>query len=227
MHLDKQIPHGGGLGGGSADAAAVLRWAGHGDLATAAALGADVPFCVVGGRARVRGIGEIVEPLPFEPRTVTLVVPPLGVSTPAVYRAWDELGGPTAAGANDLEPAALAVEPALARWRERIGELAGDAPTLAGSGATWFLPGERDDALAALRSEGAAVVVARTRRRCRGPGRSPCALLAALVARSTEHLLVLLLAHPLAALLDQRTHTAAAGYRRIAPLRDTVIGTTA
>ena len=162
VHIDKQIPHGGGLGGGSADAAAVLRWAGHEDPAAAAALGADVPFCVRGGRARVRGIGEIVEPLPFEALTVTLVVPPLAVSTPAVYRAWDDLGGPTATGANDLEPAALAVEPALARWRERIGELGGTAPTLAGSGATWFLPGERDDALAALRSEGAAVVVART-----------------------------------------------------------------
>ena len=92
---------------------------------------------------------------------MTLVVPPLTVSTPAVYRAWDELGGPTADGPNDLEPAALVVEPALGRWRDRITELAGAAPTLAGSGATWFLLGERDDALAALRSEGVAVVVAR------------------------------------------------------------------
>lgn len=160
VHIDKQIPHGGGLGGGSADAAAVLRWGGHDDPAAAAALGADVPFCVIGGRARVRGIGEIVDPLPFEPLTVTLVVPPLTVSTPAVYRAWDDLGGPTSVGPNDLEPAALTVEPALAVWRDRITELAGAAPTLAGSGATWYLPGERDDALAALRSEGVAVVVA-------------------------------------------------------------------
>ena len=65
----------------------------------AAALGADVAFCLVGGRARVRGIGELVEPLPFEPIDITLVVPPLAVSTPVVYRAWDELGGPTADGA--------------------------------------------------------------------------------------------------------------------------------
>jgi 4-diphosphocytidyl-2-C-methyl-D-erythritol kinase len=95
------------------------------------------------------------------PLTVTLVVPPLHVSTPAVYRAWDELGGPTAVGPNDLEPAALAVAPELARWRDRIGELAGVAPALAGSGATWFVTGQRDDALASLRSEGATVVVAR------------------------------------------------------------------
>src|SRR5262249_60460952 len=58
VHVDKHIPQGAGLGGGSADAAAVLRWAGCHDVAIAASLGADVPFCVVGGRARVRGIGE-------------------------------------------------------------------------------------------------------------------------------------------------------------------------
>jgi 4-diphosphocytidyl-2-C-methyl-D-erythritol kinase len=67
--IDKQIPHGGGLGGGSTDAAAVLRWAGCDDLDAAARIGADVAFCVVGGRARVRGIGEIVEPLPFDRAT--------------------------------------------------------------------------------------------------------------------------------------------------------------
>jgi 4-diphosphocytidyl-2-C-methyl-D-erythritol kinase len=110
----------------------------------------------------VRGIGEIVEPIRHEPMAITLVVPPLHVSTPAVYRAWDELGGPSGAGPNDLEPAAVVVEPALAWWRDRIRELAGVAPVLAGSGATWFVPDKRDDALASLRSEGAAVVVART-----------------------------------------------------------------
>ena len=141
MHLHKVIPHGGGLGGGSSDAAAVLRWAGYTDVAGATRLGADVSFCLVGGRARVRGIGEVVEPLPFQAQDITLVVPPLAVSTPAAYRAWDELGGPTADGPNDLEPAALVVEPRLAEWRDRIAEAAGQRPVLAGSGATWFLPG--------------------------------------------------------------------------------------
>ncbi len=141
VRLHKRIPMGAGLGGGSADAAAVLRWAGVGDLSVAAGLGADVPFCLVGGRAKVRGVGEVVEPLPFAPRIFTLLTPPLVVSTPAVYRAWDEMGGPAAQGPNDLEPAALRVEPRLAEWRDRLGEATGQTPALAGSGSTWFVEG--------------------------------------------------------------------------------------
>ena len=137
----KRIPVGGGLGGGSADAAAVLRWAGCSDVAVAASLGADVPFCLHGGRARVRGIGELVDPLPFEARTLTLLTPPFGCSTPAVYAAWDALGGVTADGPNDLEPAALRVEPELAAWRDRLGNATGQPPVLAGSGSTWFVEG--------------------------------------------------------------------------------------
>ena len=145
VRLEKRIPAGAGLGGGSADAAAVLRWAGRGDdLALAATLGADVPFCLVGGRARVRGIGEEIDPLAFEDgdRTYTLLVPPFGVSTVAVYRAWDRLGGPVGQGANDLEPAALVVEPRLAEYRDRLGDATGVVPTLAGSGGTWFVEGD-------------------------------------------------------------------------------------
>lgn len=142
VRLVKRIPAGGGLGGGSADAAAILRWAGCDDLAVAARLGADVPFCLTGGRARVSGIGEVIEPLPPEPRTFTLLVPPFGCPTPAVYRAWDALGGPTSAGRNDLEPAALEVEPRLAEWRDRLGDATGTTPALAGSGSTWFVDGE-------------------------------------------------------------------------------------
>ena len=144
VRLVKRIPAGAGLGGGSADAAAILRWAGVDDLEVAARIGADVPFCVAGGRARVTGIGEVLQPLPVEDRAYTLLIPPLAVSTQAVYRMWDELGGPRSQGANDLEPAALAVEPRLAEWRDRLGELTGRAPTLAGSGSTWFVEGEFD-----------------------------------------------------------------------------------
>lgn len=150
VRLEKRIPTGGGLGGGSADAAAVLRWAGIDDLDVAVGLGADVPFCLAGGgRARVRGVGELVDPLPFdevEGRAYTLLVPPIHVSTPAVYREWDRLGGPTGDGGNDLEPAALSVEPALLEWRDRLGEATGEIPMLAGSGATWFVPGAFEQA---------------------------------------------------------------------------------
>ena len=144
IHVHKALPHGGGVGGGSSDAAAVLRWAGYDDVEGAAVLGADVAFCLVGGRARVRGIGELVEPLSFEPIDITLVVPPMSVSSPFVYRAWDQLGGPRSDGANDLEPAAVSAFTALVRWRDRIREATGVDPTLAGSGATWFLRGHHD-----------------------------------------------------------------------------------
>lgn len=144
VRLDKRVPAGAGLGGGSADAAAVLRWAGCADVTVASRLGADVPFCVVGGRARVRGVGEAVEPLPFVDRTFTLLVPPVLVDTARVYRAWDEMGGPTAAvrSANDLEPAALAAFPSLAAWRDRLAAATGRTPQLAGSGGTWFVEGD-------------------------------------------------------------------------------------
>jgi 4-diphosphocytidyl-2-C-methyl-D-erythritol kinase len=141
VRLQKRIPAGAGLGGGSADAAAVLRWAGCGDLDLASSLGADVPFCLRGGRAMVRGIGEQVEPLLFEARTFTLLTPPVQCSTEEVYEAWDRLGGPTGDHGNDLEPAALAVEPELAEWRDRLADAAGERPRLAGSGSTWFVEG--------------------------------------------------------------------------------------
>ncbi|HEV3352107.1 MAG TPA: 4-(cytidine 5'-diphospho)-2-C-methyl-D-erythritol kinase [Acidimicrobiales bacterium] len=141
VRLEKRIPVGAGLGGGSADAAAVLRWAGCSDLSVALSLGADVPFCLVGGRARVQGVGELIEPLPVESRRFTLLTPPISVSTAAVYARWDELGGPTGDNGNDLEPAALAVEPRLATWRDQLGNATGRTPRLAGSGSTWFVEG--------------------------------------------------------------------------------------
>lgn len=141
VHLVKRIPAGAGLGGGSSDAAAVLRWAGRTDPDVAATLGADVAFCVRGGRARVTGIGEILEPLPYVAATFTLCIPPIPCSTPRVYAAWDALGGPRSEGSNDLEPAALAVEPDLAGWRDRLGDATGETPCLAGSGGTWFVRG--------------------------------------------------------------------------------------
>ncbi len=149
LRLVKRIPAGAGLGGGSSDAAAVLRWAEVSDLGVAADLGADVPFCVVGGRARVTGVGEVVEPLDFEDLCFVVLLPPLSVDTAAVYRRWDERqarpprrrAGPDARD-NDLEPAALDVAPALAPWRDRFAEVTGRRPRLAGSGSAWFVEGD-------------------------------------------------------------------------------------
>jgi 4-diphosphocytidyl-2-C-methyl-D-erythritol kinase len=139
VRLIKRIPAGAGLGGGSADAAAILRWAGRGDSESAVRVGSDVPFCVTGGRAVVSGIGEIVERLPFVEASFLTVTPGFGVSTRKVYAAWDELGGPTGEGTNDLETAAILAEPRLASWRSLVEAVAGRPPSLAGSGSTWWL----------------------------------------------------------------------------------------
>jgi 4-diphosphocytidyl-2-C-methyl-D-erythritol kinase len=139
--VTKRIAPGAGLGGGSADAAAVLRWAGADDLAAAARIGADVAFCLIGGRARVSGIGEVVEPLGHIDQEFTLLTPPIHCSTPVVYREWDRLGGPEGDHGNDLEPAALSVAPDLARWRDELARATGQRPRLAGSGSTWFVEG--------------------------------------------------------------------------------------
>ena len=144
VHIEKNIPSGGGLGGGSADAAAILKWAGFTDLEAASRLGADIPFCMIGGRARVQGIGEVIDILPPMHREITLVIPPFGVSTPAVYKAWDDLekaGNNTTNDQNHLQQAALVVEPRLLEWHDKIAQACGQAPILAGSGSTWWLDG--------------------------------------------------------------------------------------
>ena len=161
VRITKNIPHGGGLGGGSADAAAVLRWAGFDDLVAASRLGADIPFCMVGGRARVQGIGEQVTPLVPERRDITLVIPPFGVSTPTVYAAWDALEASRQRGAvNDLEEAAIAAEPRLEDWRRRI-RACGVTPVLAGSGSTWWVDGAHPELANVL--DDATVLVTATR----------------------------------------------------------------
>jgi 4-diphosphocytidyl-2-C-methyl-D-erythritol kinase len=158
VRIEKAIPVGGGLGGGSADAAAILRWAGVDDPALAAGLGADVPFCLRGGRALVGGVGERVTRLPFEARSAVLLLPPFPMDTARVYAAWDELDADrsarlraratsVAAAAmtrNDLAPAALRVDPRLRRWGALLGDTTGRDPMLAGSGSTWWVEGTAD-----------------------------------------------------------------------------------
>jgi 4-diphosphocytidyl-2-C-methyl-D-erythritol kinase len=146
VEIVKQIPLGGGLGGGSADAGAILRWAGGVPSAEAGRLGSDVPFCMRGGRAMVEGIGEQVRPLPFVERTVTLLIPPFGVETAAAYAALDALRGSGRGhhDRNDLTEAAFAVEPRLRSWWDAFAQTSGREPVLAGSGSTMFVEGDSE-----------------------------------------------------------------------------------
>lgn len=182
VEVRKRIPPGAGLGGGSADAAAVLRWANRmtaaetadapatpqlqtPDIVTpqqAATLGADVAFCLIGGRARVTGVGEIIEPLGFRDQAFVLWMPPVQVDTAEVYGTWDELGGPSGPNANDLEPAALAAYPELSAWRDDLEAVSGRTPQLAGSGGTWFVPAPHPELLDVLAHQGSSAIQART-----------------------------------------------------------------
>jgi 4-diphosphocytidyl-2-C-methyl-D-erythritol kinase len=133
--IEKHIPPGGGLGGGSADAAAVLRALGV-SRELAATLGADVPFCLDGVPARVRGIGDVLEAVSLPAAFVVVATPRFGCATADVYRAWDALGGPHAEP-NDLEPAAFEVEPRLRAFKSEIEAAAGAPAILAGSGSSY------------------------------------------------------------------------------------------
>ena len=162
VHVHKAIPAGGGLGGGSADAAAVLRWAGVDDVAVATALGADVPFCLVGGRARVRGVGEQVEPLPLDR-------PHLHAGDAARRRVdagrlpgLGRAGRPDRLDATTSSPRPWSWPPSWPGGATGSASVAGEPPTLAGSGATWFVDGAHPDLGVAL--PGASVVVTRTDR---------------------------------------------------------------
>ena len=144
--IEKHIPVGGGLGGGSADAAAILRHFGGVSDESALALGSDVPFCQRGGRAMVEGVGERVTPLDFEQRRVTLFMPNFSLSTRECYRALDELdeSGAPRHGPNHLEEAACVVEPRLRSTLQWLRATYGDEVHVAGSGSTMFIPADID-----------------------------------------------------------------------------------
>ena len=168
VEIEKRIPVAAGLGGGSADAAAVLRLAGE-DVAgvekLAAELGADVPVQLTPGMALMRGAGETVEPLPAPAEHGVVLIPASdGLLTADVYAEADRLGlgrergelnalaqrlrAAAASGAspleyarlleNDLQPAALSLRPEIGDALEAL-EAAGSARALlTGSGPTAF-----------------------------------------------------------------------------------------
>ena len=164
IRIDKHIPVAAGLGGGSADAAAVLRVAnriaGHPltDDALrqiAAGLGSDVPSQVAPGHALVQGVGEIVEQVHLPPLGVVLVAQEEGLSTPNVYAQLDRMQGwrdqldpqplrelarsfDPRALENDLQAATLALRPELAQVLERLRESGPLGTLVSGSGPTCF-----------------------------------------------------------------------------------------
>ncbi len=164
--LHKQVPTRAGMAGGSADAAGVLvalnelygaRLSLEELCAIGLAAGADVPFALMGGTARVGGIGEELRPLPaLPPCWFAIAMPAAGVSTPAAFARYDEVGtschpnlaaaeaairaGDLAALAgcmgNALEQAAGAPQtPALRALLDQHGAL---ASAMTGSGAAVF-----------------------------------------------------------------------------------------
>ena len=158
LQLEKRIPHGGGLGGGSSDAAAALRLGNElfnlglsrtELLRQAAILGSDVPLFLLGGSVLGLGRGERVFPLrdiPLEP--ILIVHPGLYVGTPSVYRALSSVGYPFTGALpslgsneappwrNDLTGAAIYVCPLLTEVRQALMESGGE-PLLCGSGSCW------------------------------------------------------------------------------------------
>jgi 4-diphosphocytidyl-2-C-methyl-D-erythritol kinase len=155
LRVRKLLPVGGGLGGGSSDAATTLivlnrLWGAglpRGELqALAARLGADVPFFVFGENALGEGIGERLAPLPLPAAWYLVLVPPVALSTQEVFgdnaltRNAKELKIPpffSGMGANDLEPVALRLRPEIAAHLAWLRERRPQA-RMTGSGACVF-----------------------------------------------------------------------------------------
>ena len=167
IFVHKRIPIGGGLGGGSSDAAAVLRALNSlwkikmpmRDLRNLGAqLGADVPFFLYGKAAHVRGIGEKLSPAKnadLQKRGRFLLLFPNAMSaTAAAYSAFDNLaaakknrimGGVLTDNINDLAPAVFALQPKVAAAARMLRRIAGEAK-LSGSGACVYAAFESRDA---------------------------------------------------------------------------------
>lgn len=163
ISLDKRIPLGAGLGGGSSDAASVLLglnrlWRlelSRTELATLCEqLGADVPFFVHGENAFVRGFGERVQPVSLPRQWLALALPPTHVPTARIF-ASPELTRCTASvkmnvfsesyGRNDLEPVAASRYPEVARALASLARTVPDA-RMTGSGAAVIAACETQDA---------------------------------------------------------------------------------
>lgn len=179
IFLEKRIPHGAGLGGGSSDAAATLQALNdlHGKpleqsklIELAGGLGSDIPFFLMPGAVRCTGRGEILEPVASPPALpVVLLKPAFGVATPDAYKRWKDsqpLAGitydsqPFAWGelVNDLEKPVFMKHLFLAEVKQWLLERPETTGALmSGSGSTMFAvlksPAEADTLIAAARAE--------------------------------------------------------------------------
>lgn len=152
--LDKQLPPASGIGGGTADAAAVLRALGR-SPARPETLGADLPACLLSRPLRMRGVGELIQPLALPVLHLVLVNPRVETPTPAVFAALDRrdgspLPGPVPAAdpetllrwlahtRNDLQPPALALRPVIGDCLAALAAQGAQFARMSGSGATCF-----------------------------------------------------------------------------------------
>ena len=154
IHLEKRLPIGGGLGGGSSDAASVLLALNHlwktglsrarlGELALG--LGADLPVFIGGENALVEGIGERLTPLDLPPAWYLVLIPPVAVPTARIF-AHQELKRDSkpikitafsaAPAGNDLEPVVCQEYPEVARCLEWLRQAA--PAWVTGTGACVF-----------------------------------------------------------------------------------------
>ncbi len=163
IELQKRIPAGGGLGGGSSDAAATLRTLGEGreDLAQIAlSLGSDVPFFLVGGTAYATGRGEVLTPLPAIPASLLLVMPEERVLTKDAFARVTRYSRPLGIDAyrdfanftNDFEEPVFAMLPRLGALKQRLYDAGATWAGMSGSGSTiagaFASAAARDDAAA-------------------------------------------------------------------------------
>ena len=152
LHLKKRVPYGAGLGGGSADGAAVLVLLNEAFgnplpeeklLSLASALGADVAFCLHGGKALCKGIGDEMTVLTDEtPLLLVIAKGKDGLSTPEMYRRYDEKiasGEPIAEPPeNDFEPIAEEALPEIAFLRDALTAAGAEYARMTGSGSAVF-----------------------------------------------------------------------------------------
>lgn len=151
IHLEKRIPSGAGLGGGSSDAAHMaialneifnLKLSRNTLAQIVTPLGADCPFFIYNCPCRAEGIGEILTPIDkntFEGKYIVLVKPDISISTREAYRRLDMLAHiertPTS---NDFEQSVFPLYPVLANIKAKLLEQNAFYASLSGSGATIF-----------------------------------------------------------------------------------------